>query len=337
MSTVISPVRSTPHAAAFETGAAARLDKGRKADADQLAAFAPVVALAQKIFVVGHLERFAQRFFEIAGIVLDAGARGVGELIGLNEILSANFQAVHAQNRRGLVEQALDVQDRLGPAGAAIGAGRTSVGKDGDDLDPAVLNLIAAAGHAEHALRRSGGAGVQIGAEIGDDFDFQTENLAVFSERHLRRHRLVASLDRRDEIFAAGGDPFDRLAQFEREIAGDDIFAVHRSLAAEAAADVRRDQMNFVFRKAEGVGDLGARAMRALGGEPHGQALAEGIGIDGDAARFHGQRDLARAGDVHGENMIGRGEGFVDVAAVLGHGVADVAVELFVRQGRTGL
>ena len=301
---MISPVRSTPHAAALETGAAAGLDESGKADADQLAALAPFVALAQEIFVVGYLERFAQRFFEIAGIVLDAGAGGVRELLGLNEILPADFQSVHAQNRGGFVEQALDVQDRLRPAGAAIGAGRTSVGENRDDLDVAVLDLIAAAGHAEHALRRPGGAGVQIGAEIGDDFDFQTENLAVFSERHLRSHRLVAPLDRRDEIFAAGGDPLDRLAQFEREIAGDDIFAVNRSLAAEAAADVGRDQMNFVLGKAEGVGDLGAGAMGPLRGEPHGQALAEGIGVDGDAARFHGQRNLARAGDVHGENMI---------------------------------
>src|SRR4029077_4163813 len=114
----------------------------------------------------------------------------------------------------------------------------TSVGEYRDDLDVAILDLVTAAGHAEHALRRSGGAGVQIGAEIGDDFDFQAENLAIFSERHFRCHRLVAPLDRRDKILAAGGDPFDRLAQFKREIAGDDIFAVNRPLAAEAAADV---------------------------------------------------------------------------------------------------
>ena len=151
--------------------------------------------------------------------------------------------------------------------------------KTRDDLDAAVLDLIAAAGHADHALRRSGGAGVQIGAEVGDDFDFQAENLAVFSERHFGGHRLVAPLDRRHEIFAAGGDPFDRLAQLEREIAGDDIFAVDRPLAAEAAADIGRDEMNFVFGKAEGVGDLGAGAMGALSREPTVRFLPKGSGL----------------------------------------------------------
>ena len=62
--------------------------------------------------------------------------------------------------------------------------------------------------------------------------------------------------------------------------------------------------MNSVFGKAERAGDLGAGAMRALSRKPDGQALAEGIGIGGDAARFHGQGNLARAGDVHGEDMI---------------------------------
>ena len=258
------------HAAAFKTGAAARFDKGRKADADQFAVFAPFVALAQQLFVVGKLERLAQRLFVIAGIVLDAGAGGVGELIGLNEILAADFQAVHAEHVGGFVEQPLDVQHRLGPAGAAIGAGGAGVGEHADDLDAAVFDLIAAAGHAHHALRRSGGARVQIGAEVGDDFDFQAENLAVFSERHLGSHRLIAALDRRQEIFAARGDPFDRLAQFEREMAGDDIFAVDRPFAAEAAADIGSDQMNSMLGKTGHAGDLGAGAMGSLSRQPDG-------------------------------------------------------------------
>ena len=41
------------HTAALETGAAAGLDESGKADADQLAALTPFIALAQEIFVVG--------------------------------------------------------------------------------------------------------------------------------------------------------------------------------------------------------------------------------------------------------------------------------------------
>ena len=177
---------------------------------------------------------------------------------------------------------------------------------------------------------------MQIGAEVGDDFDFQTENLAVFSERHLGSHRLVAALDRRQEIFAASGDPFDRLAQFEREMAGDDIFTVDRTFAAEAAADIGSDQMNSMLGKADHTGDLGAGAMRSLGRQPNGQVFAEWIGAGDDAARFHRQRHLARAGDMHGEDMIRGGKRFVDVAAVFGQRVTDVAVEILMRQRRAG-
>jgi len=271
------------------------------------------------------------------GIVLDAGARGIRKLIGLDKIFPAYFQTVHSQNRGGFVEQPLDIQHRLRPAGAAIGTGRASIGKHRDDFHTAVFDLIAAAGHTEHALRWSCGARVEVSAEVGDDFDFQAENFPVFSKRHLRGHRLIAALNRGDKIFAARGDPLDRLAQFEREMASDDIFAVNRSFATEAAADVRRDQMNFMLGKPQSIGDLGARAMRPLGGKPYGEVFTKRVRAGDDTAWLHRQRDLPRAGDVHGENMVRDGERLIDVAAVFDHRVTDIAVDFFARERRTWL
>src|SRR6185436_6190025 len=105
------------HGAALETRAAARFDESRKTNADEFAFLAPLIAQAQKFIVVGNFERFSEWCFIIAGIVLDAGAGGVGELIGLNEILPANLQAIHAEHSSGFVEQPLDVQYRLGSSG----------------------------------------------------------------------------------------------------------------------------------------------------------------------------------------------------------------------------
>src|SRR5262247_4074940 len=99
-------------------------------------------------------------------------------------------------------------------------------------------------------------------------------------------------------------------------MAGDDVFAVHRSLAAEAAADIRGDQMDSMLGKSEHIGDLGARAMRSLGGEPDSQAVGEGVGTSDDATRLHRQCDLAWTCDVHGENMIRGGECSIDIAAI---------------------
>src|SRR5262245_40384548 len=208
------------HCAAFKSGAAAWFDKSGKADPDDLALFAPVVTTAHQLVVVGDFQRFAQRLLVIAGIIFNAGAGGVRKLLGLNEIFPAYFEAVHAQDGGSFVEQSLDVEHRLGATSAAIRTGGASVGKHRDDFDAAVLDLVAAARHAEHALRRTGGARMQIGAEIGDHFDFQAENFAVLAEGQFRSHRLVAPLDGRDEVFAAASDPFDRLAQLEREMTG---------------------------------------------------------------------------------------------------------------------
>ena len=71
--------------------------------------FDAFVALAQQLLVIGQFQRFAQWLFVIAGIVLDAGAGGVWELLGLNEIFPADFQAIHAEDIGGLVEEPLDV------------------------------------------------------------------------------------------------------------------------------------------------------------------------------------------------------------------------------------
>jgi hypothetical protein len=178
------------------------------------------------------------------------------------------------------------------------------------------LYLIAAAGHAEHALRRACGAGVQIGAKVSDNFDFQPQNLAVFSKRHFRCHRLIAPLDGGDKIFTPGGDPFDRLLELQREMACNNVLAIDRSLAAKPATNVRRVEANPVFRKTQSVGDLGARAVGPLGRQPDGELLAAWIGADDDTARFHSERYLPRAGDVHGEHVIRLRKRFFDIAAV---------------------
>ena len=115
------------------------------------------------------------------------------------------------------------------------------------------FDLIAARRHAHHALRRSGGARVEIGAQVGDHFDFQAQHRAVFLERQLRSHGLITALNRGDEILAARGDPLDRPAQLERQMTGQHILAIQRPLAAEAAADIGRDEVNLVLGKTQRV------------------------------------------------------------------------------------
>ena len=178
---------------------------------------------------------------------------------------------------------------------------------------------------------------MRIVAEIGDYAYLQSQHRAVFLERHLGSHRLVAALNRRDENIAAGRDPFDRAAQLERHIASQDVFAIKRPFAAESAADIRGDQPDFVFRNADRASKVGARPVRALGGKPDRQALAHRVRIGGDAARFDGQGNLTRADNVHTDEVIRLREGFIDIAALFHCRIADIAVQLFTSQGRARL
>ena len=66
---------------------------------------------------------------ELAGVVDLAHRVGVGHLLGPDEVAPAQLDAVDAGLARGLVHQPLDGVDGLGPAGAAVGAGRRGVGQ----------------------------------------------------------------------------------------------------------------------------------------------------------------------------------------------------------------
>src|SRR5439155_7575774 len=112
----------------------------------------------------------------------------------------------------------------------------------------------------------------QICAEVCHYAHLQPEHGAVAFERKLGRHGLVAALNRGDEIFAARRDPLYRPAQLERQMTGEHILAVKRTLAAETAAHVWRDDANLVLRKAEPGRQITAHAVRRLGRKPNGES-----------------------------------------------------------------
>ena len=127
---------------------AARLHKGRDAHADQFATRPRRIAVLDHLVVVGETQRFRERLLVVARIVFHVQARAVRELLRPNEVFAPDVQTVQAEVARRLIDQALDVEHRLRPAGAAIRPGGDGVGQDRDHLDVAVADLIAARGHA---------------------------------------------------------------------------------------------------------------------------------------------------------------------------------------------
>ena len=162
------------------------LGEGGDADAHQLAALALLLLLAQQILVADLVERLLQGGGVVAAVVLPAGRRLVGELLGLDEVLEAQLGGVDADLVGEDVDHALDHVHRFGDAeGAAVGdAARRLVGVDAVDLDVGRLQVVGAGGDAEEAgreLARVGG-GVE-GAVVGDGDHVERGDRAVAASR----------------------------------------------------------------------------------------------------------------------------------------------------------
>ena len=102
------------------------------------------------------------------------------------------------------------------------------------------------------------------------------------------------------------------------------LFGVDVELGAEAAADLGRDDAQQILRHAENAGDQGAQQVRDLGGGIQGQRFLAGAPLGDHAARLHGGRDQALAGDALLDDDFGVAECLLGVAAFLVEREGDV-------------
>ncbi len=100
-------------------------------DAAQLAARLALRTPGRKAVPVGHGQRPVHAAREVPGVIGEPGGGAVGQLGAGDQVAPPERDAVHAQAGRRHVEQPLDDEMRLGPAGAAVGGGRGGVGQDG--------------------------------------------------------------------------------------------------------------------------------------------------------------------------------------------------------------
>ena len=154
-------------------------DLGEEGDADahQLARLAALERLAlcfllfAQLLVADRLHRLVHGGVIVAGIVLPAERRRVGELLAADQVLHAEFGRVHAELLRHDVHGALDAIGRFGDAErAAIGdAARRLVGIDAVDQTMRGREVVGAADDAEQPGRPFGGVGAGVeGAVVGD-------------------------------------------------------------------------------------------------------------------------------------------------------------------------
>ena len=189
--------------------AAGPFEEGRDAAAAQPAARLRLRAPRVEAVPVGEREPLVQDRLELAAVVGLRHRVLVGHLLGPDHVAPAQLGRVEPHLARRRVHQPLDQVDRLGPAGAAVGAGRRGVGQ----------HRRAAAGRSSGCRRcwsmthgpisswiATPAAG-RVGADVGERAHAQRQHAAVGVERELGLAATSRPCDARQELLAALGHP----------------------------------------------------------------------------------------------------------------------------------
>ncbi len=210
-SSVTVPDLSKRISAPSKPAGSGALDGVGEADAAQLAVLARLRAPLLEAGEVGELERHVHALLELAAVVGE-GERGLERHgLGRNVVLPPQLRGVDTELVGGEIDQPLDHIGRLGAAVAAIGPHRIGVGEHRGHVGVHGRDAIDAGQRADIAGEGLH-AGLQVGADAGDDMDAHAEKVAVLVERELGLGDVVAGLRVAQERLRARGHPFHRAA-----------------------------------------------------------------------------------------------------------------------------
>ena len=118
-------------------------------------------------------------------------------------------------------------------------------------------------------------------------------------------------------------DPAHRMADLHRDRGDGDVLRHDPVLAAEAAADVGRDDADLVFRQAERLREADPHHMAALGGEMDHELVVAVVPVRQHAAAFERHRRLPVHAELAAQPHRRQGERY---RIALVHGAGDVGV-----------
>ena len=265
-------------------------DFGERGDAEthEFAAGALLLLLPAEVGVADQVHGLGERRLVVPAVVVPAERRAVRELFRLHEVAEPEVGGVLAQLAGHEVHHPLDGVHRLGdPERTAVGdASRRLVRVHAVHFHMGVGQVVGAGADVEEAGRELGrvrrGVGVAV---VGDRAQLQRGQSPVLRSQP-GGDVVVAGEGVRLQVLRTVLDPLHRFAGDHRSGGGDDIARIHRHLAAEAAADVRGDHPDLVFRESEvggDQGDHGADRVRGLRREVEGEVAFHRIPT-GDAA-----------------------------------------------------
>ncbi len=153
-----------------------------------IAALGPqLIAFAAACLVIERFHCLCQAAFIVAAIVNHGGAV-VGpkrKINTLNEIPLTHLDLIEVEVACDRIDRSFGDVSPLWPAISAIGVNRYGIRHDHSGARLVMLDLVGAGTKIDRIHGRTAACHVrQIGADIAQRLDFQTENLAVVAERN---------------------------------------------------------------------------------------------------------------------------------------------------------
>ena len=212
------------------------LDIVRKAAPEQLAAFGRRAPALLEPFPVGDVHRPVHVLLVAPAVVVHADGVAVRHRFGTDQVLAPQLDAVDAEPRGGGVDQPLDREGDLRPAGAAIGLGRHGVGVDRHRAQRGGGNGIGARDQARALGERRERHAAR--ADIADIGGAHGEEAAVAGERQLDLGDEVAPLIVAEKGLRPRRRELDRTAELARGPQHQPELDEHPVARAEISADV---------------------------------------------------------------------------------------------------
>jgi hypothetical protein len=162
----------------------------------------------------------------------------------------------------------------------------------------------------------------------------QASNGPIVFQRHFADGDVIAALRVGHVGLCSGRHPFDRAVDFPRHPWGDDLFRVVKNLAAKAAANVGRDNPQFVLRNAEGKRtEQQSDGVRVLARRPQRHLFGDRVPLRHRCAWLQSVRDQPLVDQFQFDHVIGVGESLIaGIFIAQGPGVADVVGNVVMHQ-----
>ena len=305
-------VLPAPHRQRRRGAHAADLDVHRQAQPDQPAVGARGVPFGPELLPAGLLQRAVEGLAVVARVVHRPGLRGVGKLLRPDEVLPAQLGRIHSQLAGEHVDGPLQEVDPFRPARATIGVRRGLVGEHLRERRADRRDGVVAARHHHRGGRNGGGEQMVVGSDVGDDAELDAEHRPVASGRQVDVADEVAAVGRREKRLRALLHPLDRHAQPSGDRGRHELLRGAARLAAEAAADLRRDGAHLVLAHIVHRGDERAQQVRGLGGRPDGDRVLARLVVGHGAARLERRRREPLVDHALRDHHLGVREGLVD-------------------------